>query len=193
MAVYYTEGRYNVRCNEVAFQTKPESGEESIAIRVTVLASVAADDSFVPETRQWEKTIYLKIDPNDEAKLEKILVSLRQAGWSGDNFLTLPDDLVGQEFVANCSHYVASKGEKAGEKCEAWYIWTPRAFTSEPLVNDPKVAKGLNALMGKKLKEIPARTTASKPKPSPKPDPEQSPAFVGKGDDQGPPDDDVPF
>lgn len=189
MAVYYAKGTYNVECTECALQ-QSKAGDPMIALKVKVLDSVAEDGAFVPEDEQYERRIYLVIK-NDEESLNDIAERLRGAGWRGNRFESLPDEMVGLQFAADCWHGV-NKGtdpKYAGQPQENWSLWSPNRHESKPLENKPEVAKDLNALLGKVLKNTPVKPKDDEFRPGPK----QEAKLRGKGDDAGPPDDEIPF
>lgn len=198
MAVYYAKGTYNVECTECALQTS-KAGDPMIAIKVQVLASVADDGSFVEEEKQYERRIYIVVK-NTEEDLTDVAERLRSAGWQGTRFENLPTEMVGLRFAADCWHGT-NKGNDpkyAGQEQENWALWSPNRRESKPLENKPEVAKNLNALFGKVLKKTTAKT-AEKPSANHpdaeayRPGPKQEAAMAGRGDDAGPPDDEVPF
>lgn len=188
MAVYYAEGDYNVECKELAFG-RSKKGKPMIVLKVQVLDSVAEDGSFVPESKQYERTIYMTCDPEKQEVQDRIMEQLRHAGWQGAKFENLPKEMVGVQFVATCKHSENKNPESEyfGKLGESWWLWSEKP-ASKPLENDPTVSREMNALFGKRLKE-----TAPKAPPK-KDEPEPSPAYAGTGDDSGPPpDDEVPF
>jgi len=186
MAVYYDKGTYNVECLECALQTS-SNGDPMIALKVRVLASVAEDGSFVTEQEQREQRIYMTIK-NEEESLIDIAERLRGAGWNGTKFENLPTEMVGLQFAADCWHAI-NKGKNpkyAGQMEEKWALWSPNRREPKPLENNPSVAKDLNNLLGKVLKNTPV---VQKPKNQ-----EQSRNHTGRGDDAGPPPrDEIPF
>lgn len=187
MAAHYIAGTYNVECRECALSTVPAEvnkvgGWPKIEMKILVKDWVNEKDEFVPEKRQFERTIEILIDPNDESSVEDVMNRLREAGWRGSQFETLCQDMVGVSFAADCVHKedTWSKDPKyRGQIIERWFIWTPRK-ERKPLENNPSVAKSLNALFGKRLKEGVKKqesvTTTVK---------EESKA--PRGDDEGPP------
>jgi hypothetical protein len=186
MGVYYAKGTYNVECLEAALQTSSK-GDPMIALKVKVLASVAEDGSFVPEDEQYERRIYMVIK-NEEESLTDIAERLRGAGWNGTKFEGLPTEMVGLQFAADCWHAMnkGSDPKYAGQMQESWALWSPNRRESKPLENKPSVAKDLNNLLGKVLKNTPVV-----PKPQ---NQEQSRNHAGRGDDAGPPPrDEIPF
>lgn len=193
MVAHYIAGTYNVECRECALSTVPAEvnkvgGWPKIEMKILVKDWVNEKDEFVPEKKQFERTIEILIDPNDESSVEDVMNRLRQAGWRGTQFETLCQDMVGVQFAADCVHKedTWSKDPKyRGQIIERWFIWTPRK-ERKPLENNPTVAKSLNALFGKRLKE-----GAKKPDAPPASPPAAPPA--PRGDDEGPPDDEVPF
>lgn len=187
MSLYYAKGTYNVECIECALQ-ESKSGNPMIALKVKVLDSVAKDGSFVPEEKQYDRRIFLAIDPNDDTSIEDVMVRLRQAGWTGDRFENISTEMVGLRFAADCWHSKSKSTDPkyAGQDQENWALWNPVRRESKPLENNPAVAKSLNALFGKRLKE-----GAKKPDAPPASPPAAPPA--PRGDDEGPPDDEVSF
>lgn len=203
MGVYYAEGEYSAECKEVAFSQSKGSDEKPskpmIVLRMQIMEYLpGGDDPPVPESKQYERTIYMVVDPDSEERREWVMKKLRFAGWCGTKFETLADDLTGKEFALRCRHAENKQpGNYFGQMQEQWDLCLPEK-ESKPLENKPAIAKSLNALFGKTLKE-----TAPKVAPAAKPElrhpdaeayrtaePSRVPAGVG---DDSPPDDEVLF
>lgn len=203
MSLDYDKGVYSVECIECALG-KNSKGNPMITLKVQVQDYVLPDGSLQPEQKQYERRIYMSVDPNDDASIEETAIRLRCAGWQGSRFESLPNDMVGLRFHADCWHSTnkGSDPKYAGQMEEKWAIHNPDRkgnFESKPLEHDPSVARSMNALFGKVLKSGQASQGSAKPpvrqpaqsRPAPTPA-DQSRGFEGRGDDE-PPDDDVPF
>lgn len=189
MAVYYQTGNYYGECTDLAL-SEDDNGKATIVLRMRIESQwdhTIADWVAVPNA--YERTAYMGIPEEDENR-KYVLMKLRHAGWKG-TFDTLRDELVGTKFACKCDVKQAKTGKYAGQDKEFWDLPLPPR-ESTPLENKPAVAKKLNALFGKMLKEgaAPAKPTGKPPAPpkqAPAPEPEQ--AGVGGGI----PSDDIPF
>ncbi len=172
MAVAYKDGQYNVEIIDVAFNEEDQKPPQ-IVLRVKVLQEYdATTGDYHPCLYQYDRTIYLQY--MEEYK-DILLAKLRGAGWEGDDFGQLRDQLLAKACFAVNRCRIAEKGKYAGQEVEGWDLYLPPR-ESKPLESKPQVARKLNALFGKVLKE--GRQAESVPQP----------AGVG-----APPDDDVPF
>lgn len=180
---FYQEGLYEVEIREVGFE-EAKSGNPMIVFKILVDSSIdqnSANERY-PCSHKYERFLRLVIvngpdqKKNDDSRAYA-LMKLRNIGWDGDKFETLPDSLVGQVVVANCTHQKQIGGEYDGRVNEQWdFPLPPRE--SKPIENKPTLAKKLNALFGKSLKD-------SKPEKSHSP---QAVASQVSGDS-----DEVPF
>jgi len=206
MGIHYAEGDYVGECLETAL-SESKSGKPMIVLKMQVQEYLpGGDNPPIPEDRQYERTLYLVVDPDSEERREWVMKKLRHAGWTGTKFETLENDLTGKCFALRCTHQEnKQQGSKYfGQMQEQWDLALPER-ESKPLQSKPALAKTLNALFGKTLKD-----TAPKPTPAAKPNlnhpdaeayrppvNEPSPSYAGKGDDIPPgapiPDDEVPF
>ena len=183
---YYGEGTYQVNVNEVAFQmTTKAPPRPMIVLKFTVTGFIPSNgDAWTPEQEQYERRIYMMVDPDKPKQKEFVLMKLREAGWNGEKFEELGKWIIGQNIKAKCYHKEDKDPESKyfGTISEGWDLPLP-PLESEPLENDPNIAKKLNAMFGKTLKET--------SKPASPPAPRQT---VPPEDRDGtPPDDEVPF
>lgn len=188
---FYTDGKYHVQIIDVAMgeskvKQDGSGGNPQVVLKVKVISGlvVASDGSEVSSavSGQYDRTIYLTVT---EKSKEMVLAKLRWAGWDGDRFETLTKDLLGRGCRAICKIEPSMSEKYAGQDTEKWDLELP-PLESKPLENKPAVAKKLNALFGKTLKEKPASAAPAK-----------EPVGVAVGDlpphGEPPPDDDVPF
>ena len=181
---FYSAGNYHVQIIDVALgesKTREDGGggNPQIVMKVKVISELtidsAGEEQAVGIAAQYDRTIYLTV--TDKSK-EMVLAKLRLAGWTGDHFETVAAELLGHGCRANCKIESGKGGKYDGQQVEKWDLELP-PLESKPLENKPAVAKKLNALFGKMLKEKP--TTATKP--------EAVPVVVG----EQPPNDEIPF
>jgi hypothetical protein len=153
---FYAEGWYSVEGIDAALG-ESKNGHPMVTIKVLPIASVSAYvDAAGIEQRQetrvqksYERTTRIVLKVDDEQSQEFALMKLRQAGWQGDSFRELAG-LRGLRFDMSCKHEPGT-GDYAGRMFERWEMPLPRR-DSEPLENDDKLARKLDALFGKKLK-----------------------------------------
>lgn len=149
---FYEPGYYDARVVSQAFQ-KSKKGNPMIVLKVKPtfrIESYRAESGSIEEERypvatSYERTIYLGMNPENEASLDVTLQKLRGAGFDGDDFADL--DLNNREIRCVCEHQVYNN-----EQREQWSLPLPEREVSE-LDNDPSLTRTLNALFGKKLKE----------------------------------------
>lgn len=160
------------QCLPVRYVVKDEEGNEQFE-------EVYADANFP------ERTMYVVVDSENDKGMDYALKKLRYAGFTGDSFADL--NLVGMECRAVCEH-----GEYEGKPSENWGLaLPPLERTSKPI--DNAVARRLDALFGKRLKDM-AVAPAAKPEASRSPEPQSQPQQTVPDDAGEPPfDDDVPF
>ncbi len=173
MATAYGDGKFNVDIVDVAF-TEDEANPPQIVIRARIMEECdPTTGDWHPCLNQWDRTIYLRY--SEEYK-DYILAKLRGAGWEGTDFSTLKSDMVGKSCVAVNRCRIATKGKYQGQEVEGWDLFLPPR-ESKPLESKPAVARKLNALFGKVLKD------SGKPAPAP----------VAVTNGAPPEDDEVPF
>lgn len=149
---FYEPGYYDARVVSQAFQ-KSKKGNPMIVLKVKPLIRVDAfrnadgsmSEDRYPVTTSYERTIYLGMNPENEASLDVTLQKLRAAGFDGDDFADL--DLIDREVRCVCEHAPYNN-----EQREQWSLPLPEREVTE-LDNDPSMTRTLNALFGKKLKE----------------------------------------
>lgn len=149
--MYYQEGFYRCRVIDQGFQNTKETNKPMIVLKVQPLARSRHDTDGTeyeePLTgTNYDRSIYLVIDADDEEKMDKLLSKLRHAGFTGDSFADL--DLVGKEVSCACF------AQRSDPNKEDWKLCGPRVQRdSKPLEQmDSKAARTLDALFGRKLK-----------------------------------------
>lgn len=182
MGVHYGKGKYNCTGVEAALQ-ESSKGQPMLALKFTVDSECQKDGSETP-CEGYERRLWLVVDEADEEGMDKAVRKMRQIGFQGIKMEDFPKWFVGKEFYANCWIGTNKKqGTKYfGQEQENWDVWTPKA-ESKPLENKTEVAKKMNAILGKKLKETATAAPAEPPKVEAK----------VEGDSSGIPDDEVPF
>jgi len=161
MAVHYGEGSYVARVEEQAFETS-KNGKPMIVFRVRPTARVFNEgfdnEEHHPVDGKWDRTIRVVISPDNADSMDYALRKLRYAGFMGERFEDL--NLVG----ADVRCYV-KEDKYDGKDVEQWDLALPR-LERKPLENDNSVAKSLNALFGRKLKETAAEAQPAQPEPA---------------------------
>ncbi len=149
---FYNEGKHGVEITDVALG-ESKTGNPQIVMRVRIVSRLCLDsagEEFADSVpANYERTIYLTV--TDRSR-DMILAKLRWAGWHGDKFETIRGDLMGKEARAMCLHENSMSEKTLGQLMEKWDLELPPR-DSKPLENKPMVAKKLNALFGKTLKE----------------------------------------
>jgi hypothetical protein len=156
MAAYYEPGLYHVRIEDQGL-TSASTGRPMIVFRVKVLAKVDETQVDLPAytvPQMHDRTIRLVVG-EEESTQEYVLSKLRYAGWTGNRFETM--QLVGYTCQARCRH-----GSYNGQSIEDWDLSLPPR-EPKPLPRDPTVARKLNTIFGRRLREatpFPAASTA---------------------------------
>ncbi len=181
--VFYADGNYTAEVIDLAFEESDSNTQ--IVLKVKVMEQWDhTTGQWVPCANQYDRTIWLRI-PEEEEYRKYIALKLRNAGWNGDKFETLRDDMLGKSIGVMNKARVATGGKYAGQTIEGWDLPLPQR-ESKPLENKPQVAKKLNALFGKVLKETP-KLSATTDAPEPL---QEQPVGAAAG---APPNDEVPF
>ena len=164
---FYSAGNYHAQIIDVALgESKKKDdgsgGNPQIVLRIKIISELtidsAGEEQAVAITAQYDRTIYLTVTDNSK---EMVLKKLRHAGWKGDHFESVAAGLLGVGCRATCRIEVSKSEKYNGQQVEAWDLALP-PLESKPLENRPAVAKRLNALFGKMLRE-PANPVASSP------------------------------
>ncbi len=149
---FYEPSKYHVQILDVALG-EASTGNPQIVLRVKVISRLfqnsSGEEASAPVAAQYDRTIYLTVT---EKSRELILAKLRWAGWQGDRFESLTSDIAGNGVRAECKHENSVSEKYRGQLTEKWDLELP-PLASKPLENKPAVAKKLNALFGKMLKE----------------------------------------
>ena len=183
MGITYGDGKYHAQVMDVALG-ESKNGNPQIVIKAKIISGLQLDsegnEQAISVSAQYDRTIYLTV--TDKSK-EMVLAKLRWAGWVGDKFETIAHDLMGKGVRATCKiEKSQSSNEKyAGQDSEKWDLELP-PLESKPLENHPAVAKKLNALFGKMLKDKPTGELSATPAAA---------ALPAHG--EPPPADEVPF
>ncbi len=146
MSIHYQKGSYRARIIDVALD-ESKNGFPQVIVRGTLICGLDAGRNEF-DCEQYDRTVYLTVT---DKTTEYILKKLRNAGWKSDRFEQI-NELVGLDAVFVCDHEKQTEGKYAGQMGEKWDLELPRK-ASEPLENKPAVAKKMNALFGKMLKE----------------------------------------
>lgn len=157
---FYQEGLYEVEIKEIGF-VEAKSGNPMIVFNVKVESSIGQDNTRHPCSHQYERTIRLTV--LDEYK-DYVLLKLRYIGWNGTKFESLPEDLEGQVVIADCKHERQEGGEYHGRINERWDFPLPPK-ESKPIENKPALAKKLNAMFGKSLKDAASTAQTQRTEP----------------------------
>lgn len=149
---FYDDGNYSMQILDVALG---ESSKENpqIVLRGKVIGRLFTDsagEEFAEQvSAQYDRTIYLTVT---EKSRDMVLAKLRNAGWRGERFESLSSDMLGRSVRARCDIELSQGGKYVGQQVEKWDLPLPPR-ESKPLENKPEVAKRLNALFGKALKQ----------------------------------------
>lgn len=154
MSAFYEPGLYHVRVEDQGL-TVASTGRPMVVLRVKVLARVDESQVDLPAytvAQMHDRTIRLVVGDDDVSR-EFVLSKLRYAGWTGQRFETL--QLVGYTCQARCRHGVYNS-----QAVEDWDLALPPR-EPKPLPHDPNVARRLNALFGRRLREPSGQATAA--------------------------------
>jgi hypothetical protein len=150
---FYSPGSYE--CQVTSFGLGESSnGNPMVTLRVRVAYYIEAPGTALPVSQEYERDIRLVVT---DKTTEMVLKKLRHAGWTGDRFEAL-GSIVGTTVRCTCKHEPGID-DKANQLFERWDLTLP-PLQKEPLETNSQVAKRLNALFGKALKE------GSGPKPA---------------------------
>lgn len=179
---FYNDGNYSAEVLDVAFDENSEGVQILFKVKILMSWDYTTGD-WVPCLQQYDRTVWLRV-PEEEEYKKYVVLKLRHAGWTGSRFDTLRDDMVGKTVsIRNAQRVAGPKSTRAGQTVEGWDFPLPER-ASAPLENKPQVAKKLNALFGKMLKETDPGPKAEK----------LEPVAAGNGAvGGGIPHDDVPF
>lgn len=159
---FYDPGQYHLHVSDLALGEAKSTSNPQVVLRGKVIARLRVgsdgEEFSEPVAAQYDRTIYLTVT---EDSRDMILKKLRYSGWAGDRFETLAKDLVGKGVRAVCKIEVSKGGKFDGQNVEKWDLALP-PLELKPLENKPDVAKKLNALFGKLLKDG-AQTEAPAP------------------------------
>lgn len=97
-------------------------------------------------TQRYDRWIRIVVNPQDERSMDFAIRKLRHSGFTGSNLEDI-SELVNRHLICECRH--------DNEYGEQWDLKLP-SLGGEAVENDPNVARRLNALLGKRLKEAPA-------------------------------------
>lgn len=154
---FYVDGNYTMQILDVALG-ESSNGNPQIVLRGKVIGRLVVDSEGeeYPEqvSAQYDRTIYLTVT---EKSRDMVLAKLRNAGWTGERFESLAKDMLGRSVRSRCDIKESQSEKYRGQMVENWDLSLPPR-ESKPLENKPEIAKRLNALFGKSLKETaPAR------------------------------------
>jgi hypothetical protein len=176
MTMYYEPGRYRCRVASQGW-AEAKTGKTMIVFKVFPLARIiqgpeGPEDAYVDG--KYDRTIRLVVNPESDKQMDCMMLKLRHAGFDGDSFAQL--DLTDSEVECQCDPQ-----EYNGKEVESWDLALPPLESKPPQMIDPKVARKLDALVGRRLKD------GAAPKPQAQP--------VPTGASEEPPGDDseVPF
>lgn len=164
MKPFYDPGVYRCKVQEQAWgkSGKDRNGNEQLVLKVLVVDKIEQWYDDAGQLQQepasvrnsYERTIFLTFTTNN---VEYIVAKLRHAGFSGTEFTEL--NLVGADVFCVCAH-----DSYQGQEREKWDLALPPR-ESKPLENDDNVARKVNALFGRALKENGSSTPIPKPPP----------------------------
>jgi len=178
VSVFYGIGRYRCLVTDQAFM-KSTTDKPMIVWKVrpeSLLTERIGNDGEPytdeePTAQQYERTVRLVINEDDQQSIDFAILKLRFAGFTGTSFDEL--DLKGCDVFCDCSH-----GTYKNQPKEDWNLALPKR-ASKPLEHDGSLTRKLNAIFGRKLTEGATET----PKPA-------LAAVAGGGMVE---DDDIPF
>ena len=157
----YAPGIYSCRVISQNFGTS-KNGNDQFILQVEPQHRADGDQwgAVEPTTR----TIWMTIT---DKTIEFVAEKLKAIGWSGERMADLDPDggtctFVGQDITCICKHEPHYKNQ--GELTERWDL----PGKSMEVVNNPAVAKKLDAMFGKILKSQ-AKPKPTTPKPAAKP------------------------
>ncbi len=150
MSLAYQPGRYVGRVISQGSGESKDKKHPQIILKFKPTARIEytpdGEESLVNTTVEYERTVWLTINPTNPNSVEMSLKRLRYAGFMGDSFGDL--NLVGTD-----CRFVCSVGEYNGEPSDSWELALP-PLESKPAGQpiDTGVVKKLDALFGKALK-----------------------------------------
>lgn len=170
MSVTYQPGEYLADVLSHGFETS-KTGKPMISIRVGIghrIENEAGADGVIRENfrpvQRYERTVRVVINEENEQSLDIKIKQLRFAGFTGDSLADLRLD---DQVRVTCKHQTYN-----GAPSENWDLALP---PREQGPSDPSLARRMDAIFGKRLKD-----GAKAPAPRP-----AAPTSAG--------DDDIPF